>query len=335
MRHSILSLTFLLSSVLQPAPSFAADAKWVHATSEHFDMYTAESEGDAKAALQHLEAVRAYFLAATHSKDPGSQPVRIVAFHSAGDYSKYRPQEVGSARAYAQQGAVPATIAVEGLKPEIYEQIFREYAQLVMDEYSPSLPYWLRAGLADLYSTLKPGENQIKLGIPPVRDYRSSGIADVDLNIMFEIDRAGLLAARNLQGTATHAEPNAQSAAFGRANASQTNALAQTQTALAQDYGGAIWMLTHMIMFQPDYRPKFGEFVSTLGTGQPTGATFSKVYGRSVGQVAVDLKLYAKQPSLSSANLPFKYEKPAAPQIQPAAKEEQDRILADLSRKTK
>jgi hypothetical protein len=335
MRRFVFCLTILFSSVLQPARGFAADAKWIHATSEHFDLYTAESEGDAKAALQHLEAVRAYFLAATHSKDPGGQAVRIIAFHAASDYAKYRPEEVGSAKAYAQAGAVPATIAAASLKPEMYEQIFREYAQLVMDESSPSLPYWLRAGLADLYSTLKPGDNQIKLGIPPVRDYRSSGIQDVDLSVMFDIDRAGLLAARNKQGTDIHNDPDAQSAVFGKANAAQTTALTQNLAVTGQDYGGGIWMLTHMIMFQQDYRPKFGEFVGTLGNGQPTGAVFTKVYGRSLPQVASDLKLYAKLPGLSSANLPFKYEKPAAPQIRPATKEDQDRIFADLTRKTK
>jgi len=337
MRRFTYCLTLLLPFLLQPAPSFAAETKWIHATSEHFDMYTAESEGDAKAALQHLEAVRAYFLASTHSKDPGGQPVRIVAFHTEGDYSKYRPSEVGSARAYAVVGAVPATIAVAGLKPAMYEQIFREYGQLVMDEYSPSLPYWLRAGLADLYSTLKPGENQIQLGIPPLRDYRSSGIADLDLSLMFDIDRAGLLAARKKQGEDLYSDTDTKStnAAFGAANGTRTTALAQNLSVSGQDYVAGVWTLTHMIMFQPDYRPKFGEFVGALGSGQPTGAVFSKVYGRSIGQVTYDLKLYAKRPSFSSANLPFKQEKSPAPQIRPATKEDQDRIFADLSRKTK
>lgn len=41
-------------------------------------------------------------------------------------------------------------------------------------------------------SSLKPGENQIQLGIPPVRDYRSSGIGDLDLSLVFGIDRAGV-----------------------------------------------------------------------------------------------------------------------------------------------
>lgn len=233
-------------------------------------------------------------------------------------------------------GAVPATIAVVGLKPAVYEQIFREYAQLVMDESSPSLPYWFRAGLADLYSTLKPGDNQIKLGIPPFRDYRSTGIADLDLSILVGIDRAGLLASRSKQGADSFADTgSAANAAFGAANAAQTNALAQARSSLAQDFGGGIWMLTHMVMFQPDYRPKFGQFVGTLGTGQPTGAAFISVYGRSLNQVAVDLKLYAKQPSLSSANLPFKYEKPETPQVRPATKEDLDRIFADLGKKTR
>ncbi len=335
MRRLICCLTLLVPCVLQPARSSAADAKWIHATTEHFDLYTSESEGDAKAALQHLEAVRAYFLASTHSKDPGGQAVRIVAFHTPADYSKYRPEEVGSAKAYAQVGAVPATIAAVGLKPEIYEQIFREYAQLVMDEYSPSLPYWFRAGLADLYSTLKPADNQIKLGIPPVRDYRSTGVADLDLSMMFGIDHAALLAARNRQGVNFYADNDAKAAVFGAGNAAQTTALAQSQSAMAADFQGGVWMLTHMIMFQPDYRPKFGEFVGTLGTGQPTGAVFNKVYGRSISQVAADLAIYAKMPSFSSANLPFKYEKPAAPKVAALTKEDQERILSDLSRKTK
>jgi hypothetical protein len=71
---------------------------------------------------------------------------------------------------------------------------------------------------------------------------------------------------------------------------------------MAQEFGGGIRMLTHTIMFQPEYRPKFGVFVSAPGSGQPTRAAFIRIHGRSLGHVAVDRKLYAKQPSLSSAN---------------------------------
>ncbi|HVY93644.1 MAG TPA: hypothetical protein VHA14_12870 [Bryobacteraceae bacterium] len=323
MRRLILCLLFTSSAL------FAAEPKWIHATSAHFDLYTNESEGAAKSALQHFEAVRAYFLGATHSKDPGGQSVRIIAFHSNGDYAKVRPPEFGEAKAFARPGQ-PAVIVAESLKPENYEHIFREYTQLVFDEYSSSLPYWLRAGLSELYSTLKPGDTTIKLGVQPSRDYHSNGVGTVDLNTMFALDRTSLLASRRKAGTDFYTDAPASAAVLGATNAAQTTALQQSQSAMAEDYDGAVWMLTHMILFQQDYRPKFGEFVSTLGRGESTANGFRDVYGRSISQVDDDLKIYAKLPSLNAANLPFKYEKPPNPQIAPSSQQEVDRLLANL-----
>lgn len=325
MRRLIFFLLIASSALL------GADPKWIHATSAHFDLYTNESDSAAKSALQHFEAVRAYFLASTHSKDPGGQSVRIIAFHSMGDYMKVRPAEYGEAKAFSHPGQ-PATIVAVGLKPEDYQHVFREYAQLVFDEYSPSLPYWLRAGFAELYSTLKPADGAIKLGIQPSRDYHSSGIGNTDLSMMFALDRTSLLASRRKAGTDFYTDGPASAAVLGATNAAQTTALQQSQSAMAQDYEGAIWMLTHMIMFQQDYRPKFGEFVGTLGRGVPTANGFRDVYGRSLSQVSDDLKIYAKLPSLNAANLPFKYDKPPNPQITPSSGQDVDAILASLKK---
>jgi hypothetical protein len=318
--------------------AFAADQKWIHATSANFDMYAAESDSDARAALMHLEAVRAYFLAATHSKDPGSQPVRIVAFRSESDFSRYRPAEVGPVHVYAFSGGAPASIVVLGLKPEIYEQIFREYCQMVLDASAPTLAYWFRAGLAEVYSTLKPGEGTLKLGSPPIRAFKSSG-QGVDLVALVTIDRAGLAASRAKQDSAFYADTNNPSpranAAFGAANAAQTTALNQVQANATQDYAGVAWMLTHMIMFSQDYRPRFGEFTGAMAGGMDSGTAFNNVYGRSLAQVGDDLRLYAKQSSLAVATVKFTGEKPASPQVKAATKEEQDRIFADLAGKSK
>jgi hypothetical protein len=299
-------------------------------------MYAADGEGDPKAALNHLEAVRAYFLGATHSQDPGGQSVRLVAFHSEGDFAKFRPADVGSARAYAQQGAVPATIAVLGLKPEMYEQVFQEYAQLVLDESAPSLPYWFRAGLAAVYSTLKPGEGTLKLGSPQVRGFKVSGVNDgLDLNALVNIDRAGMLASRAKEGVDFNSDTPSASLAASLGNGAATTKLSQVQSKVAQDYSAAAWLLTHMLMFSPDYRPKFSEFLGALAGGTETGAAFNKVYGRSLSQVNTDVRLYAKQPGLAVATVKFAGEKPAVPQVKAATKEEEDRIFADLSRKGK
>src|SRR6185437_2201319 len=100
-------LRFLLIASLLWIPAgrlSAGDAKWVHASSPHFEMYAAQSESEIRAALQHLEIVRAFFLNSTHSQDPGGQPVRIVVFQSEGDAAKYRPSEYGSVGTYSIAG---------------------------------------------------------------------------------------------------------------------------------------------------------------------------------------------------------------------------------------
>ena len=103
MRFSSLCLLAVLSLSLPSARVFAAD-KWLHATSAHFDVYTDESETEVRAALQHLEAARAFFVNATHTQDPNGQPVRIVAFHSEGDFNRYKPAEYVLANAYPLPG---------------------------------------------------------------------------------------------------------------------------------------------------------------------------------------------------------------------------------------
>src|SRR5580698_9890302 len=99
MRRLLCCLLFVLPA-LSAIPAFGADTKWIHATSAHFDMYSAGSESDVRTALQYLEAVRGFFLEKIHSQDPGGQPVRIVIFQSSGDYTKYRPAEYAGSDAF-------------------------------------------------------------------------------------------------------------------------------------------------------------------------------------------------------------------------------------------
>ena len=331
MKRLVLCLTLVLSCALPSARSFAADTKWIHATSAHFDMYSAQNEADARAALTHLEAVRAYFVTATHSKDPGDQPVRIVAFQSAGDFNKYKPAEYAASTAFPLAGP-PATIVALGLKPENYEKIFFEYCQLVMDESAPRLPYWLRVGMAQFYSTLKPVETGMRLGAPPARAFHTHG--QPDLIQLFTVDRAGYLAARAKSATDFYADTSTN-AALGAKGAAATSALNAVQSNTSVEFEVPDWTLIHMLMFSPDYRPKVGEFIAVLGSGQETGAGLGAVYGRSASQVGKDLELYMKQSSFAVATVKFAYEKPAPPTAKAATKEEVDRIFADLSNKGK
>ena len=295
MRFSPFCLLAIVSLSLPSARVFAAD-KWVHATSAHFDMYADESDADVRAALQHLEAVRAFFTNATHSQDPNGQPVRIVAFHSEGDFNRYKPAEYVMAGAYPLPGP-PATIVALGLKPESYEKIFQEYCQMVLDQSAPQLPYWIRAGLSQFYSTLKPGEGTIKLGSQPVRSFHSTGAGGLDMTLLVGIDKKSYLESRAKAANDYYSDTN-NNTALGKGGAKATTALNATQSNTTQDYENATFMLTHMLMFNQQYRTKVSQFIGTLASGQDTGAAFNTVYERSLSQVLDDLLLYMKQSSL-------------------------------------
>jgi hypothetical protein len=305
--------SFYLFLLLLAATSLsAADAKWIHLTSPHFDVYTSESEGDTKAAIAHLEAARAFFLAATHSHDPAGKSVRIVIFHSEGDYSKYKPADIHTAKVYS---IAPATIVADGLKADMSEQVFREYAQLSLDDSGPALPYWFRYGLATVYSTLKPSDTGMTIGSPPKSDYRNSEVGDVNLPLLFSVNRETILASREKGALDYNAD---------------TFSAVQNTLLQSQDYARASWMLVHMLMFQPEYRTKFGEFMRMLASGTESGAAFGKVYGTPVSKVKADLTIYAKQTGILTMTAPFKAGKPAAVESKPLTKDELDSLLASL-----
>ena len=323
----------LLAILTLSLPSAQAADKWVRATSAHFDMYAAESDADVRAALQHLEAVRGFFTNATHSQDPNGQPVRIVVFHSEVDFDRYKPTEYVMAGAYPVSGT-PATIVALGLKPDSYEKIFLEYCQMVLDQSAPQLPYWIRAGLAQFYSTLKPGDGTIKLGGPPTRSFHASGLGGIDMTLLVGIDRHSYLESRAKAANDFFADTN-NNAALGKAGSKSTTALNATQSNSTQDYQTYTWMLTHMIMFSQDYRAKAGQFIGALAGGQDTGAAFSSVYDRSLQQVLEDLKLYMKQSALAVSNPKFVFDKSAAPQVEAMTKQDSDTLIAEVGKKAK
>jgi len=319
MRSPALCLPAILLLSLPAAHVFAAD-KWVHATSAHFDMYTDESEAEVRAALSHLETVRAFFANATSSKDPDGKPVRIIAFHSEGDFYKYKPSEYSLVAAYSLPGP-PDTIFAKGRKPPTYEDIFLEYCQAVLDQYAPKLPFWIRAGLAQLYSTLKPGDGSLQLGNPPTRSF--TGASNMNMTVLISVDRSGYLESRARIGAAIDSDTS-----FGK------KAPSAAGLKDVEDFQLETWVLTHMVMFGTEYRSKAGQFIAALSNGEETASAFHTVYGRSLQQVLDDMRFYMKQTGVPVLNVKLAAEKPAAPQIQTMTKEEQVNLIAGLGKQS-
>jgi tetratricopeptide (TPR) repeat protein len=314
------TLTIILACLLPVGRCLAAEQKWLRAASQNFELYTTENEAKARAALDHFEAVRAYFLKAVRASGPAGEPIRIVAFRSEGDYLPYRPPGMDFARAFSQTGGVRSSIVMMNLASETYEQGFREYVRMVLSDSAAAFPYWLRTGLTEVYATLSSVKGQIKLGTPPRRT--NAADAPVDLVVLVSMqDRS--------RGGGVGSQRDSLNDELPNAAVASTQGLVNVASASSVDWGYTAWALTHMLMFNKDYAPKFSALVQAVAGGKATGTAFGEVYGRSLGQVSSDLNLYRRM-SLPFAMIPFQSEKVAV-DIRQATPFESGILLADLT----
>ncbi len=290
--------TLLLAvSFFSPATP-AAERTWNLAVSPHFELFTTESAGRARDAIVRFEQIRAFFIqASTSLRTPGYR-VRIVAFRSESEYRPYSPM-TGSA-AYYQPGVHHDTIVMKGLGAEELPIATHEFVHLVLYNSKAKPPLWFNEGLAELYSTLKPaGRNSLLVGdMLPGRLAFLARLKRWDVEAVLSTDQ------RRLAGA--------------------------SRDEVASFYALS-WALTHMIALSDQYRPNFARFMSEMFAGADTKATFQKVYGRSAGDVALDLRGYLEGSMFKAFVYPFGLDKQAEePEVRAATALEWGVALADL-----
>jgi hypothetical protein len=321
MRVRSATITLALTSLLPLASSFAADTKLVKAVSDHFELYTTDNEAAATAALNHFETVRGYLVGVTGGHDPFTAPVRIVGFKTPGEFSSHQPAGVSAGKAFSEANAERVTIALAGLKPEMYQYGEREYVKLLLDRTNPKMAYWLRLGLTELYCTLRLADSgHLVIGIAPTREFHVTTMPELDLRTFFALKEGGVTdkGAEDFYAQA----PN--SALKGK------DSLGSIEANLTTDYQGIAWQLTHMLMFQDEYRPKFGAFVGAIAGGENTDAVVQRIYGKSVSGLTGDLAIYYKMPTHKSGGVNFQLPKPVTPQIGELSAADSAVILAQL-----
>ena len=318
-RYGMIALA--LASLFPLASSFAADTKLVKAVSDHFELYTTDNDAAAKAALQHFETVRGYLLKTLHSQDPFTAPVRIVGFKSAGEYTPYIPRTGDLAsKAFTESKGDSVTLVMSSLKKEAYQFGVREYAMLLLDKVAPKMPYWLKMGMSELYSTLYEDNGLMRLGAEPARDFRATVSPDFDMAVMFAL-KGGV--SRNKGAADFYSESTA-------ANVTKTGStMANMEATTTVDYPVVLWQLTHMLMFKKEYSPKFGPFVAAVRE-ENTDAVIGQVYGQSLAGLKQDLVLYIKLPSHAVAGIKFDLDTPVTPQVSQLNAAESALVLADL-----
>ncbi|MCW5983295.1 MAG: hypothetical protein KIT09_34710 [Bryobacteraceae bacterium] len=250
-------------------------APWKRLESANFEMFTTTGEGRARQLLDHFERVRQFFLQSSGRQTISSLPVRIIVLDSRKEWEKYRVSE--SAAAFFHPGLTRDFIVMSGETEEILRTATHEFTHLIVRHSGAELPIWLNEGLAELYSTLRPDGNGVRLG-------------EVIQGRAFALARDKWLTMPEL-------------AAVDHASAHYT------EKERAGVFYAESWLLTHMLYLSEKLRPKAAAFVGAVGGGQTTEEAFQSVYGLTLAQVDWELHDYYEGGRVYTAVLPIQLQK--------------------------
>ena len=179
--------------------------------------------------------------------------VTIVLFHWADEYTAFRPIPEASAFCASSGGRHYIVMFDDPMRASATAA--HEYAHILMHAGSVHLPRWFSEGLAEIYSTLRIGPRSSTIGgdLPPRSAQLSSGPW---------MPLPELLAVRD--------EPGDQLVFYAQS-----------------------WALTRMLMFSPDYAPRFPALALALASGTPSERALTETYGKTAAIIARDLQAWA------------------------------------------
>jgi tetratricopeptide (TPR) repeat protein len=159
----------VLLALMSVSPGLARD-KWLHAKTDHFEVFTNARESDAKILVARLEQFRDAFLQIVPGKSFREPRTTVVIFDSEKDFRPYKPLYKGKPKeniAGVFQGApdeVVIALTTERDLEVTIPTVYHEYIHLLMHARGFRLPPWLGEGVAELYETMEFEDNRVKIG---------------------------------------------------------------------------------------------------------------------------------------------------------------------------
>ncbi|MCW5965106.1 MAG: hypothetical protein KIT83_13790 [Bryobacterales bacterium] len=262
-------LALLLAGV-----SSAKDVAWRKLRSEHFEIYTADSDKTARRVLEHLERVRAAFQMLTNSKTQAARPVRVVLFRGKREYEPFSLP--GFSDAYYMSARGRDHIVLSDFAEDAERVLNHEYFHLFSKNAGFDLPVWLEEGLADYFSTLRITAKDVSVGWPIVSHLQY------------------------LNSFAGNPAPSSQMFTVTRSNRHQAD---YRSTLLLYAQG---WALTHMTFLSQEMRPKSGEFFQAMRNSGDARQAYREVYGLTPEALDQQLAGYINRRSYQYLKQPAK-----------------------------
>ena len=238
-------------------------------------MYSSAGERASREELRSFEQVRIFFNELIPTQEEHPIPTRLVVFGSLKEYEPYKPNEV--AIAYFTPGAERDTIVVGHIGLEAMPTAVHEYTHLVLEHGHLNAPPWLNEGLAEIFSTMRPNGGKVMIGEPiKGRLYEMLNSKWAPLATLLDAD----------YNSPYYNEKNRAGSLYNEG-----------------------WALTHMLMFEKAYSPKFDELLRVLSGGTPSLEAIPQVFGVSVAELDKALQSYIHRDSFYARLYPTKLEK--------------------------
>jgi hypothetical protein len=240
---------------------FAAES-WVRLSTPNFDLYSSLNQKQATIVLKQLEDAR-QALAPLYAGDAAvAAPVRVIAFRSESEYSRYRSNEASAAyylRTDGRDYIVLGQDLASGGTPVVHE-----YVHYLLHQRYRHLPLWLDEGLAEVYSTAIQERRGLRIGLPPDDrlDWLRMDSPAYDLPTLFTIRQSSFANVKHL-------------------------------TPRSRFYAES-WLLVHMLRLAPEYAAQFPSFLEDIERGEHPGKALLERYGKTVAAVTEDMRRYLK-----------------------------------------
>ncbi len=240
---------------------------WTLASSGHFEVYSEAGPVAARSALVWFERLHAV-AEQLGFHFPDRPPVRIVGFDSTAEYNEYRLHP--TADAFFVGTEERDYIVLPSLSSEAFSVAAHEYAHAILHASGTKLACWLDDGLAEIASTVRFSDAGVAVGGPLP-------------------SRVGTLQQRSwmpLSQLFTEIPPAAQSRD-------------RAELFYAED-----WALADMLVFSPQYGPRFRALIAALDSGTPSSRALAERYGKPLDAIQEDVRRWIARPNPSHLSLP-------------------------------
>ncbi|PWU01162.1 MAG: hypothetical protein C5B51_23375 [Terriglobia bacterium] len=241
--------------VLVCAPAVYA-AEWRLASSPHFEVYAQAGGQDPRAVLLWFEQLQSFFERETGLRGDARPPLRIVVFASPQEYEPYR---IGpSADAFYVGAEARDYIAMAHRGGDDLRIAAHEYWHFLEHATGLRFPAWLNEGLAEFFSTVRPGVAASYIG--------------------------GDLAARSRALRTRPWIPMRELLSI------PGESLRLADRATSDSFYAQSWALVDMLLLGRGYAPRFPGLLHALAAGTDGSYDLAGVFGRPIDSIERDLR---------------------------------------------